>query len=202
MPRHSSLDLSSIGHERFEDLVEAVFRHDDRVVSINRSGRGADAGRDLLITTQVSDGVSVRQFKYLVQCKHRVSPRRAIGPGDFGCEFAFADRVAHHKADGYLLVCNTRPTTGLQDLFDSLSSQNGRRILYLIWDGARVVEEVTKHSQVTEQFFPDFYRYRQGLIEAGKIRDWLMCYGDAVSPEARQGLQELTGLPQVLTDDT
>lgn len=72
------LDLSTLNDEQFEDLVEAIFRAripqfgketsasfaaiQLSVVSVDRSGRGTDEGRDLLVTTLVSDCIPPRRI--------------------------------------------------------------------------------------------------------------------------------------------
>src|SRR5882762_4279954 len=81
------LDLSLLSGEEFEDLIEAVFRAKDKeqkrkrksstflISKILRSGRGHDAGMDLLVTTLLGDFIATREFKWLVQCKHKAKSR-------------------------------------------------------------------------------------------------------------------------------
>ncbi|SRR5260221_2972680 len=116
------LDFSSFTGEQFEDLIEAVFRAQLQpatartspqnsqfvATTVNRSGRGNDAGRDLLVTTIVRDCISPRVIKWLVQCKHNAVSKRAVSPRDFANDFSFPELLADHRANGYLLVCSTR----------------------------------------------------------------------------------------------
>ncbi|HET8671283.1 MAG TPA: restriction endonuclease, partial [Candidatus Saccharimonadales bacterium] len=92
------LNLSSLNAEQFEDLIEAIFRgklpsdakaefsldkpSTGSVVSVIRSGRGQDGGVDLLVTTMVTDCITSRLFKWVVQCKHRTNSK-SIGVPDF-----------------------------------------------------------------------------------------------------------------------
>src|SRR5690349_20468673 len=98
------LNLSSLNAEQFEDLIEAIFRGKmpsdtklepsiDRsstgsVVSVKRSGRGQDGGVDLFVTTMVTDCITSRLLKWVVQCKHRTNSK-SIGVPDFSKEFTF-----------------------------------------------------------------------------------------------------------------
>src|SRR5262249_26197886 len=79
------LDLSTLNPEQFEDLIDAVFRAQmpSPVTSVERSGRGADQGMDLIVKTLVSDGIAHREIRWLVQCKHNVKSKKSVRPGNF-----------------------------------------------------------------------------------------------------------------------
>jgi len=195
MVRHPLIDLFSLTDEGFEDLAEAVLRANEHTLDVKRSGRGADAGVDLLVTTQFSDGVALHQFRWLVQCKHTRQTGKSIGPKDFGNDFSLVDRVAQHEADGYLLIINTRPSTGLQTLFDGL---NGNRCPYLIWDHTRLIKEIINNELVIQRFFPEYYEYTKGLIREEKLAEWVIQYDGAIFEEAKAALDEIAGpLPRV-----
>lgn len=74
------LDLSPLSPEQFEDLIEGIFRArmSEPVISVERSGRGADRGMDLIVKTLVSDGIAFRKTKWLVHCKHKAKSSRAV----------------------------------------------------------------------------------------------------------------------------
>jgi hypothetical protein len=201
-------DLSSMTDEQFEDLVKAIFRakmksfvrpspsisaSSDSVIKVSPSGRGADEGRDLLITTIVTDCIASDERKWVVQCKHKARSDKSVQPSDFKKEFPFPDIVAHHKANGYLLVCSTRPSTKLQKHFENLTEQSNNPYLFLIWDYARVCEEINKHREVMRQFFPDYFEYQQKLVDGTKITKWAKEYGSNISPEAKAQLNNIIG---------
>lgn len=126
---HTPLDFATLTDERFEDLIEALFRTKATlspvevesptkglpraVLSVSRSGRGADGARDLLVTTLVVDCIAPRTVRWVVQCKHKAVSGKSVGPGDFIGDFNFREVVSHHDATGYLLACSTRPSTRL-----------------------------------------------------------------------------------------
>ncbi|MDQ3802719.1 MAG: restriction endonuclease [Acidobacteriota bacterium] len=210
-----TLDLSLLNDEEFESLVAAIFRakilrppagqklspesFGHTVVSVSHSGRGADEGRDLTVTTWVSDCVVARQFTWLVQCKHNAKSKRSVQLRDFGGDPFFADVVAQHGADGYLIVCSTRPSKNLQSRFDALTASAGNPYHFVIWDGARVCEEAHKHHDLIKQFFPDYYRmYLQKDIEFEDVVEWLQREG--VSAEKRSLLN--AALSEVTPDES
>lgn len=195
-----TLDLASLDDEEFESLVASIFgakilrpptehghspeSFGHTVVSVSHSGRGPDEGRDLTVTTWVSDCVVARQFKWLVQCKHKAKSKRSVQLGDFKNDPSFADVVTQHNANGYLLVCSTRPARNLQSRFDALTADAGNPYHFVIWDGARVSAEVHKHEDLVKQFFPDYYRaYLQKEIEFEDVMEWVQREG--VSAERR-----------------
>jgi hypothetical protein len=183
------LDLASLDGERFEQLVVAIFRakclptprgHADAgestpptVIAVSPSGRGADQGLDLLVTTAVNDGVALRQFKWVVQCKHFAQSGKSVQTKDFQNDSSFRDIVSQHVADGYLLVCSTIASVNLQKRFDALTEQRDNPYIFVIWDGARVCEELNRHPDVLKLFFPDYYsRFHQKPIDRTDIMAW------------------------------
>ena len=149
---------------------ESVYR---TVVSVLPSGRGADQGRDLLVTTVVNDGILIRQFKWVVQCKHNAKSGKSVQPSDFQNDPSFPDVVSHHQANGYLLVCSTIPSTNLQSLFERLTEQNNNPYFFTVWDRTKICEELNNHLDVLKQFFPEYHqRYYQKPIEIQDIMKW------------------------------
>lgn len=183
------LDLASLDGERFEQLVAAIFRakclptpgskadtiesSPPTVISVIHSGRGADQGLDLLVTTAVNDGVALRRFKWVVQCKHFAQSGKSVQTRDFQNDPSFCDIVSQHAADGYLLVCSTIASVNLQKRFDALTEQRDNPYVFVIWDGARVSEELNRHLDVLKLFFPDYYRrFHQKPIDRQDIMAW------------------------------
>lgn len=167
------LDLSTFSPEQFEDLIEAIFRAQmpSPVTSVERTGRGADQGMDLMVKTLVSDCVTYREIRWLVQCKHNAKSKRSVQAEDFSRDFSFPDMLSHHNASDFLLVCSTRPSTNLQAQFMKLTKDKHPH-QFLIWDHARVCDEILKQDSVLKQFFPEVYRYQQGLVDSKHIKQW------------------------------
>lgn len=194
----ATLDLTSIDDEQFECLIAAIFRAkilspvasentsaeslSHTVVSVSHTGRGTDEGKDLMVITWVRDCVVTRQFKWLVQCKHKPKSRRSVQQGDFKNNPNFENLVTRHGANGYLLVCGTRPARNLQSLFDELTATDRNPYQFIIWDGARVAAEAHKHPEVIRVFFPDYY-HSHFEIEFDDVVGWLQ--RNRVSAEER-----------------
>src|SRR5687768_16653444 len=74
------------------------------------SGRGQDAGRDLILEERGHPRLGQKTRRWLVSCKHFAQANggtgRAVGSADVGADGGIIDTVAHHGADGYLLVCS------------------------------------------------------------------------------------------------
>jgi hypothetical protein len=167
------LDLSPLSPEQFEDLIEAIFRArmPEPVISVERSGRGADRGMDLTVRTLVSDGIAFRETKWLVQCKHKAKSAKAVSPGDFKQDFTFPDILAHHNASDFLLVCSTQPSINLQSLFARLTEDKHPH-QFIIWNGARVCQEVLDREPLVQRFFPEVYDYQRGLVSREALKQW------------------------------
>jgi hypothetical protein len=212
LAQSATLELASLSAEDFESLVAAIFRAqilthtggqasfnkplNHTVVSVLHSGRGADQGKDLLVTTIVSDCVTARPFKWLVQCKHNATSRRAIRLSDFKDCSSLVDVVTHHGADGYLLACTPRPSTNVQRRFDNLTSDSGNPYHFVTWDETTVRVQLLKYPEVVEVFFPVYYqRHFQrktslrdviGWVEQeGLPQDELIVLNDALSKVVR-----------------
>jgi hypothetical protein len=207
-----ALDLASLNGEEFEKLVAAIFRAksvpapsnqtppsesvNPTVISILHSGRGADQGRDLLVTTVVNDGVIPRQFKWVVECKHYAVSGKSVQLSDFQNSPAFPDIVAHHHANGYLLVCSTIPSVNVQSLFESLTAQNNNPYLFIIWDDTKICEELNRHLDVMKQFFPHYYhRYHERLMDADGVLKWAKerCASEKALSNFSKALDEVMG---------
>jgi hypothetical protein len=209
------LNLSSLNAEQFEDLIEALFRGKmpsdtklepsiDRpstgsVVSVKRSGRGQDGGVDLLVTTMVTDCITSRLFKWVVQCKHRTNSK-SIGVPDFSKEFTFQEILDHHHANGYLLVCSTCPSAKLKARLDQLT-QDSNHQHYVVWSYAQVCEAVLSDESVLQQFFPQEYERQRGLVEGRSIADWAHQHRKSISNDAFAALNDLVSLDSSRIND-
>lgn len=201
---HTPLDFTTLTDEQFEDLIEALFRAKalpspldtlnstenflSAVLSVSRSGRGADEGRDLLVTTLLADCIASRTIRWVVQCKHKAVSGKSVGPGDFANDFNFSEVLTHHDATGYLLACSTRPSTRLQAHIDKLASDSDTH-KYVVWDYSKICEEVFRHDGVMQQFFPEAYRQHKKLVSSDSVEQWIEEYGGAMSEDAKNALR-------------
>ena len=73
-------------------------------------GRGADAGRDLVVSEQLKGCLANKKFTWLVSCKHYATSGKSVGPSD---EQNITDRLRQHGASGFLGFYSTMPSSGL-----------------------------------------------------------------------------------------
>lgn len=100
------------------------------------TGRGADAGQDLVLEEEGDALFGKKIRSWLVSCKHTAHANygkgRAVNGGDVGSDGGIIDAVAQHNAHGYLLVCSTVPSSALVTRLDAIERNRG--ISTHIWD--------------------------------------------------------------------
>ena len=124
------------------------------VVEVGPS-RGADGGKDLLVSEQIKGIANSRKFAWLVSCKHYATSGSSVGPND---ESDILDRVKQHKADGFFGFYSTMASTGLLNRLEALKA-SGDLADYLVYDH-RIVEGYFARdgmSKVAMQHFPKGY---------------------------------------------
>lgn len=162
------LDFNEIRDgSHFEDLVAAYFEDQKRDstsniidVDVKPSGDGTDGGRDILVTFRVSDGISSFDRKWIIQCKFH---ERSLSTNSIS-DINLPSLLYSHGACGYLLVCKSRPTSRLTDLFERLENNCRYKNKYMIWTGEqfkRFILVKAKPEVVLAQFFPRYFAYYQ-----------------------------------------
>lgn len=148
--------------DQFEDLVAAYFRelkelNENNItnVEIKQSGVGTDGGRDILIEFDISDDIKIFKRKWVVQCKfHNVN----ISPAKIKT-INIPTLIHSYGASGYLLVCKTRPTSGLTNLFENLNSNCTHGYQYVIWNGNLFLSKLYLTRNLHSVFFPQYNDY-------------------------------------------
>lgn len=148
--------------DQFEDLVASYFRElkdskENNItnVEILQSGIGTDGGRDILIEFDISDDIKIFKRKWVVQCKFHNS---TISPSNIQT-VNIPSLIHSYGASGYLLVCKTRPTAGLTDLFENLNVNCSHRYQYEIWNGNQFLSKIYFKSNLHPIFFPLYNNY-------------------------------------------
>lgn len=101
-------------------------------VAVKQSGIGTDEGSDILLELDIDDGIKNFKRKWVVQCKFHqstISPQRIN-------QINIPTLIHSHNASGYLLICKTRPTSGLTKLFDKLNDECTHGYKYEYWNEA------------------------------------------------------------------
>ena len=116
-------------------------------------GRGADAGRDLLVVEQESGQVAKTSVRWVVSCKHFAHSGVAVSDRD---EPDPLGRVRKFKADGFIAFYSTLPSSTLIDTFDRLRTQ----ARFEVYDVGRVEQHLVgdnRLASVFKRFFPESF---------------------------------------------
>lgn len=96
--------------------------------------KGPDGGMDLLVREQLKGSLVSRPFTWLVSCKHYATSGKAVGTSD---EINITDRLAQHKADGFIGFYSTMASASLVTRLKEL--QADKKIeAYEIYDATRI----------------------------------------------------------------
>jgi hypothetical protein len=96
-------------------------------------GRGPDGGRDLTFTEILSGSLSKEKTTWLVSCKDKAKSGDSVGEKDLPPP-GIKDKLAQHKANGFLLVTTTTVSSSAKALLDSFDKSNGGDYHILVWD--------------------------------------------------------------------
>ncbi|KRR28150.1 hypothetical protein CQ14_38425 [Bradyrhizobium lablabi] len=118
-------------------------------------GRGADAGRDILVSEQLKGRVQSKKFSWLVSCKHFATSEKAVGPDQ---ETNITDRLKHHSAKGFLGVYSTMPSSSLINRLQEYLDR-GDIEAYEIFDAKKIEAHFASAgmSKLALRYFPISY---------------------------------------------
>ncbi len=157
------LDLTEISdHKRFEDLVVSYFEdlkseqgNNITDIKIKPSGVGIDGGRDILITANITDGITTYNKTWVIQCKFHV---KNISTDELK-DINIPTLIHSYHAVGYLLICREKATSKLTDLFERLQQNCIFQNKYIIWSGEQFKTKILNREKILEQYFPEYYSY-------------------------------------------
>jgi hypothetical protein len=121
--------------------------------------RGADGGKDLIVTEKMMGILSSTKIRWLVSCKHYAHSGKAIGGND---EVDIIVRVEKFKCSGFMAFYSTLPSSGLQDTFSRLKDKMSIEVI----DGARIEHLLLNESnliKVAARYFPQSFRNERQL---------------------------------------
>lgn len=150
-------ELSPDGNELELLIRELLF---SRGFNPRWSGKGQDAGRDLLVDEVGPALFGSQSHTWLVSCKQRLSVDQAVGVSELD---GIIEACAQHEATGFLLVCSTYPSSGAVTRLDELKKSGTLFTHY--WDGVTV--ERLLSTPVTGQSHSDSSRFLATLRRGG-----------------------------------
>lgn len=154
--------VSAVPGEGLEELVRQLGRR--KGLSPTWSGRGPDSGRDLLLTEILSGPLSNDKVRWLVSCKDKAKSGESVNERDLPSP-GVNDKLAQHKANGFLLVTTTTVSSGAKALLDALDISNGGDIHTLVWDLSEMIAMLLDpaNQDLLKQFLPQSYQQVRGL---------------------------------------
>ncbi|NQV91984.1 restriction endonuclease [Candidatus Woesearchaeota archaeon] len=145
--------------DQFEDLVADYFRklkdepeNNITNVEVLQSGVGTDGGRDILIELDLSDDIKIFKRKWVVQCKFH---KDTISPGKIN-SINIPTLVHSYGAAGYLLICKSRPTSGLTEFFERLNKECKDKYQYECWNGNQFLKKLYVREDLHPVYFPKY----------------------------------------------
>jgi hypothetical protein len=156
--------------QAFEDLVGDYFRgiKDQKNITdikVEQSGEGADGGRDILVTFQITDSIIPFERKWVVQCKFY---DRSVSKAELS-DINIPTLIHEYRADGYLLVCKGNVTSTVSAMFESLRNKCKMGYSYIFWTGNQFKDQLylQPYEPLIQKHFPEYYRFLQSIKGGG-----------------------------------
>jgi hypothetical protein len=171
--------ISAVPGEGLEELARQIGRR--KGLSPSWSGRGPDGGRDIIFTEILSGPLSREKITWLVSCKDKAKSGDSVSEKDLPHP-GIKDKLAQHKATGFLLVTTTVVSTGAKALLDGLDKSNGGEIHTLVWDSSELIAILLDpdNQDILKQFLPESYKRVKGLTS---LEGALLAFRDQIPDE-------------------
>lgn len=119
-------------------------------------GRGADGGKDLLVTEQLRGNLNKYKFRWLVSCKHYAKSNRSVSEKD---EINIQERLDSFSADGFIGFYSTLPSAGLMTRMEQLK-ENRKIKDFRFFDGKLIENYLVRvgYSRLLLRFLPESYK--------------------------------------------
>lgn len=119
-------------------------------IILSPPNRGADGGKDLLVEEVRPGKFNSSKIKWLVSCKHKSHSGSSVSPDD---EQSITDRLEQFKANGFLGIYSTLPSSGLQNRLDSLKANYE----VMVFDSALIEMELLnkENEELLKRYFPE-----------------------------------------------
>jgi hypothetical protein len=117
--------------------------------------RGADAGKDLLVSERLKGNLGLYDFRWLVSCKNFAVSGKSVNEDD---EKNIIERIESFEADGFIGIYSTVPSSGLntrlKNLRDKLKIKDFR-----IFDGKLIENHLIRvgFSTLLLRYLPESY---------------------------------------------
>lgn len=165
--RQPLVDFTEISHSTDDwelftrDLLKAMGLYIETPPS-----RGADLGKDLLVTETIEGKVSNLSVRWLVSCKHFAKSRKSVNENDD--ERNILERVRGFQADGFIGVYSTIASAGLMSRLEQLRDRKEIKDFRII--DHREIENrllTAGYSALMMRYFPESYKRVKPIHDLG-----------------------------------
>ena len=156
MENKNLIDFSEVKDGDQWELFARDFFVEQGLVVESAPSRGADAGKDLLVSEQQIGRLGARKFTWLVSCKNNAKSGKSVGVGE---ETDILERLRQHNADGFIGFYSTLASSALSTRLQSLKDKADIAD-FKIYD-ARLIEHhfiSDNMSKIAIRYFPEGYR--------------------------------------------
>jgi len=136
--------------QEFEDLVKHYFedihimsKNGVDSVTVQSSGEGADAGRDLFVIFRSDDSVIEYERKWVIQCKFYA---RSVSPSDLS-DTNIPGLIHQYGAEGYLLICKNNVTSGTVRMSENWRKNCKFGYRYQFWTGSTLSKKIKELNE-------------------------------------------------------
>ncbi|HIC1936937.1 TPA: restriction endonuclease [Citrobacter freundii] len=117
------------------------------------SGKGPDAGKDLIFVEDFKSDFSPASRKWLVQCKHKAVSGNSVGISDLD---DIISSCFQHECNGYLLVTSTYPSSTVTQRLEHITKNQQNNITATYWDYVKIEQVLSSPDlwPIAQRFFP------------------------------------------------
>ena len=138
--------------DKFELFSRDFFQNIGYRIS-SAPGRGADGGKDLILT-EVRKGIaSNTEVRWLVSCKHKAHSGSSVSKTD---EPEISDSLKAHNCTGFIGFYSTLPSSGLVDKVEGMAE-----IEHQFFDSSKIEQALLtnpKCLELAKRYFPESFK--------------------------------------------
>lgn len=150
------IDFKEVKHFETWELFARDFLENMGFFIESDPSRGADGGKDMLVSELIDGKIGNYKFKWLVSCKHYAESGSSINET---IEQNILERVRGFNADGFIGFYSTLASTGLTNRLTQLK-ENGSIKDYRIFDHKLIENYLINigFSSLLMRYFPEGYK--------------------------------------------
>lgn len=139
--------------DTFELFAREFFQKVLKFEIKSEPNRGADGGKDIIAIEHQTGHLSSNEFVWLISCKHNAHSGKSVNEND---EQNITDRLAQHKANGFIGFYSTLPSSGLNNRLDAIKD----KYKVSVFNHERIESNLIDNEcfDLIRRFFPNSYK--------------------------------------------